>query len=123
MTSLPPGLLPPDLPRLETLRAWHVMWVGLLDEAIAEARQRKAEERRGRERRPPPAEWIVQRGIGIGPPMIHTKIGEGAAQCWARVGAERCAPTTREKARHALAEESAQACGICRPDTVLGLPG
>ncbi|MFF1479125.1 DUF6233 domain-containing protein [Streptomyces sp. NPDC058301] len=99
------------------------MWAGLLDERIADVRQREAEERRGWERRPSPAQWIVQHGIGLGPPMIHTTLGEGAAQCWARVGADRCAPTTREQARAALGENSAEACQICRPDTVLGLLG
>ncbi|MFD9563817.1 DUF6233 domain-containing protein [Streptomyces sp. NPDC059994] len=66
---------------------------------------------------------MVQHGIGIGPPMIHTTLGEGAAQCWARVGAERCAPTTREQARAALSEGGAEPCQIRRPDTVLVLPG
>ena len=63
------------------MRAWHAMWVGLLDERIIEVRQQAEEAHRGKERRPPRAEWIVQHGIGIGPPMIHTGLGEGATQC------------------------------------------
>lgn len=54
MTDLPPGLLPPDLPRLEALCAWHTMWVGLLDERITDVRRREAEKRRAQERRPQP---------------------------------------------------------------------
>ncbi|WP_347232857.1 hypothetical protein [Streptomyces silvensis] len=46
--------LPPDLPRLRTLRTWHAMWVERLDEAIATAEQQEVERARGRARRPPP---------------------------------------------------------------------
>lgn len=121
MTSLPPGLLPPDLDRLRALRAWHHMWVGILDDRIAQVERAEAERRRGEERRPPPPDWIIQHGIGAGPPMIHTKISEGSARCWARVGRERCAPATREQAMAALTQEHAEACRICRPDTELGI--
>ncbi|MFI9041416.1 hypothetical protein [Streptomyces sp. NPDC053726] len=44
--------LPSDLPRLRTLRTWYAMWLGRIDEAIAAAEQREAEQQQGEERRP-----------------------------------------------------------------------
>ncbi|MEV6553732.1 hypothetical protein AB0M57_34280 [Streptomyces sp. NPDC051597] len=82
--------------------------MGLIDERITAVRQRQEQERRARERRPPPPDWIVQHGIGKGPLMIHTKTSPTANQCWARVGAERCAPATREQALAALSEGGAE---------------
>lgn len=115
--------LPPDLLRLRTLRTWHAMWVTRLDEAIAEAERVEAEGQRRQERAAqPPPEWVAQRGVGAGPPTIHTTLGEADA-CWdAVVDYARVRPITRAQALRALADEGAQACIQCRPDTVLGLP-
>ncbi|MFF1443381.1 hypothetical protein [Streptomyces sp. NPDC058295] len=35
--------LPEDLPRLETLRVWHTLWLGRIDAKIAAVQQRQAE--------------------------------------------------------------------------------
>ncbi|MEV5899920.1 hypothetical protein [Streptomyces sp. NPDC052127] len=46
--------LPEDLPRLETLRVWHTLWLGRIDAKIAAVQQRQAEAEHGRRRRPEP---------------------------------------------------------------------
>ncbi|WP_392840276.1 hypothetical protein [Streptomyces sp. LN500] len=50
--------LPPDLPRLRTLRTWYGMWVDRIDEAIAAAEQREKERQQGEERRRPVPDWM-----------------------------------------------------------------
>lgn len=106
--------LPPDLPRLRTLRTWHAMWVARIDEAITEAERRDAEEQHRRERaaRPRP-EWIVEREHS-GPPTIHT------GDCGIKLKGLRVAGCTQEEARRALAD-GANDCPLCRPDNALGL--
>ncbi|MEU9272310.1 hypothetical protein AB0E04_43960 [Streptomyces sp. NPDC048251] len=51
--------LPEDLPRLETLRVWHTLWLGRIDAKIAAVQQRQAETEQGRRRRPEPPDWTV----------------------------------------------------------------
>ncbi|MFB7313129.1 DUF6233 domain-containing protein [Streptomyces sp. NPDC056192] len=108
--------LPPDLPRLRTLRTWYAMWVARIDEAIAAAEQRERERRQGEERRPPVPDWIVELGIGVGSPPIEVHVGG----CYA--AGKRRRAISREQALAALAD-GIRACIHCRPDTELGVLG
>ncbi|MFE3049585.1 DUF6233 domain-containing protein [Streptomyces albidoflavus] len=106
--------LPADLPRLRTLRTWHAMWLARIDGAIAAAEQRQAEARRGAEVRPDPPAYVVQLGIGTGPPVaVHV----GGCP----VAGPRVRPLDAEQARRALVD--VEACSMCRPDTDLGVLG
>lgn len=63
---------------------------------------------------PPPPEWLIERGIGVGrlPVRVH------AGGCWdAR---KRCTAMTMEEARRAPAE-GVPARPQCRPDAALGM--
>lgn len=105
--------LPPDLPRLRTLRTWHAMWVQRLDEAITEAERRETERTRGEQRRPPTPDWLIEKGIG-GRNAVYVHRGG----CWS--GRKRTEAITRDQARQELAAGT-DACPHCRPDTALGL--
>lgn len=63
---------------------------------------------------PPPAEWLIERGIGVGrlPVRVH------AGDCWDT--RKRCTAMTLDEARRALAE-GIPACPHCRPDAALGM--
>ncbi|MCX5158062.1 DUF6233 domain-containing protein [Streptomyces sp. NBC_00264] len=106
--------LPPDLPRLHTLRTWHAMWVERLDDAIAAAEQREKERKQGEERRPPTPDWVMELSIGLGAQPIEVHSGH----CYA-IG-KRHRAISREQALAALAE-GIRACAHCRPDTDLGV--
>lgn len=106
--------LPPDLPRLRTLRMWHNMWLQRIDGAIAAAEQREREQQQGEERRPPAPDWVLELGIGGGAPPAEVHAGH----CYA-IG-RRHRTITREQALEALAE-GVRACVHCRPDTALGV--
>ena len=106
--------LPPDLPRLETLRAWHALWVARIDEKIQ--RVRLAEEQQARaaaaaERRAP--DWLIEYGLNRDamPNAVH------AGDC--RMRGKRVKGVDADTARRALAG-GVEACGHCRPDTELG---
>ncbi|MFJ7489659.1 DUF6233 domain-containing protein [Streptomyces sp. NPDC097727] len=105
--------LPPDLPRLRTLRAWHAMCLRTVDAAITAAEQRAAEQERGKEQRPPTPDWMVERGIGQGAPPIEVHIG-GCHM------ARNTQAVTRGQALQALVA-GVRACIHCRPDTELGI--
>ncbi|MFD8919479.1 DUF6233 domain-containing protein [Streptomyces sp. NPDC059569] len=110
--------LPPDLPRLRTLRTWHAMVVRELDTAIA-ARERQAaadeEAARNREaRRPPPPDWTVSRGIDARRSPVAVHIGG----CHMR--GKHVQAVSRDDAVRLLAD-GVEACAHCRPDTALGL--
>ncbi|MFF5706609.1 DUF6233 domain-containing protein [Streptomyces sp. NPDC012794] len=67
-------------------------------------------------RRPaaPPAERLINYGIGVGRPAARVHIGS----CWDT--RSRCKPATTDCARRALAE-GVHGCPACRPDTALGV--
>ncbi|MEU6766591.1 DUF6233 domain-containing protein [Streptomyces sp. NPDC046853] len=105
--------LPPDLPRLRTLRTWHAMWVQRLDEAIKVAERREAERVRGERARPPAPEWLVEQGLdGRAPVYVHV------GGC--HMAGKRSRGVSRDQARQALYEQI-DACPHCRPDTELGV--
>lgn len=106
--------LPPDLPRLRTLRTWHALWVDRLDEAIAAAERRERERDQGEQHRPAPPDWLLQVGIGAGAPPVAVHVG-GCA-----VSGKRLRPLGRDQAIRALTE-GVTACTLCRPDTELGV--
>ncbi|WP_392750521.1 DUF6233 domain-containing protein [Streptomyces sp. LN590] len=106
--------LPPDLPRLRTLRTWYGMWVARIDEAIAAAEQQEREKQQGEERRPPTPDWIVELGIGVGSPPIEVHVGG----CYS--AGKRRRAISREQAVAAL-DQGIRACIHCRPDTELGV--
>ncbi|MET7857813.1 DUF6233 domain-containing protein [Streptomyces sp. NPDC005318] len=106
--------LPPDLPRLRTLRTWYGMWVGRIDEAIVAAEQREKERQQGEERGPPAPDWVMEFSIGAGARPIELHVGG----CCAAVKRQRV--ITREQAPAALAD-GIRACIHCRQDTELGV--
>jgi hypothetical protein len=106
--------LPPDLPRLRTLRTWYGLWVARIDEAIAAAEQREKERQQGEERRPPTPDWVMELSIGVGARPIEVHVGG----CYAAGKRQRV--ITREQALAALAD-GIRAYIHCRPDTELGV--
>ncbi|MEU9272741.1 DUF6233 domain-containing protein [Streptomyces sp. NPDC048251] len=108
--------LPEDLPRLETLRVWHTLWLGRIDAKIAAVQQRQAETEHGRRRRPEPPQWTVELGIGAGRPPIQVHAGD------CHMAGKRRRPLGRDEARRLLAD-GLRPCTHCRPDTQLDIPG
>ncbi|MER7841532.1 DUF6233 domain-containing protein [Streptomyces sp. NPDC096040] len=78
----------------------------------AALRQRQAEEERGRARRPPAPDWILELNRATGHPLaVH------AGDC-GMVG-RRKRPVGQDDARRLLTTDGVPACPICRPDTAL----
>ena len=106
--------LPSDLPRLETLRTWHVLWVDRIDAKIRQVRER--EERQARtaaaaEERA--LDWLIEYGLNRDamPNAVH--VGD------CTMAGKRSKGTDSDTARRALAG-GVPACSFCRPDTELG---
>ncbi|MEU1126093.1 DUF6233 domain-containing protein [Streptomyces sp. NPDC005899] len=106
--------LPPDLPRLRTLETWLAVSLDRVRQQIAGAEQREKERLRGEERHPPPPDWVIELGIGVGAPPTEVHVGG----CYA-IGRRR-RPVSREQALASLGE-GVRACVHCRPDTELGV--
>ncbi|MFF1542166.1 DUF6233 domain-containing protein [Streptomyces sp. NPDC058291] len=106
--------LPEDLPRLETLRVWHTLWLTRINAKIAAVQQRQAEAERGRLRRPEPPQWTVELGIGTGRPPVQIHAGE------CRMAGKRWRPVGRDEARRLIAG-GLRPCTHCRPDTELDI--
>ncbi|MDR6976023.1 hypothetical protein J2X68_002711 [Streptomyces sp. 3330] len=106
--------LPEDLPRLETLRVWHTLWLARIDAKIAAVQQRQAEVERGLRRRPERPEWTVELGIGAGRPPVQVHSGD------CHMTGERRRPVGRDEARRLLAD-GLRPCAHCRPDTQLDI--
>ncbi|MCR8943949.1 DUF6233 domain-containing protein [Streptomyces sp. OUCMDZ-4982] len=108
--------LPPDLPRLRTLRTWHEQCLREIDHAIAAAEEQAHVERQAQERRaaaaPPP--WMVGlQDITGTPEELH----QGGCIMWAH---RRRKAVTRDEARELLAA-GIRACQFCKPDLELGI--
>ncbi|GAA2919412.1 hypothetical protein GCM10011428_39610 [Streptomyces violaceus] len=72
-----------------------------------------SEQRVGEERRPPPPEWLIERGLDRNNIVaVHT------GECWDP--GKRVKPATRAQAIDALRHQ-VPACSKCRPDTALGI--
>ena len=90
-----------------------------LDAWIAVEKQREAERRMGEARRPPPPEWLVERGIGAGSPP--SRIHKGG--CHMATGV-RVKAISEERVKRALYADVELACPHCNPDTELRvIPG
>jgi hypothetical protein len=106
--------LPPDLPRLETLRTWHAMWVERIDAKIKQVRA--VEEQRARaqaaavERAP---DWLIDYGLNRDAIPIAVHVGG------CHMAGKRSKGVDSDTARRALAG-GVEACSHCRPDTELG---
>ncbi|WP_416476883.1 DUF6233 domain-containing protein [Streptomyces sp. LKA04] len=105
--------LPPDLPRLRTLETWLAYTLDEVRATIARAEQREREVQQGRERRPPPPEWLLEQGLNRDSPPVQVHVGG----CWN--SGKRSKGVTRDDAVRALAA-GVRACSACRPDSALG---
>lgn len=104
--------LPPDLPRLRTLETWLAHSLHRVRQQIADAERREAERQRGITARPPAPDWLLETGIGNGPPVyVHT------GDC--HMAGKRSRGIDRAAALRALTD-GIDACPHCRPDTELG---
>ncbi|MFF3400426.1 DUF6233 domain-containing protein [Streptomyces sp. NPDC002659] len=102
------------LERLRSVRQWLAWQLRRTDEAIAVA-EREDAARAARRTPPPPPDWVLELGIGNGPPSIH------AGECFGvKLGSARVRAISRDEARCALVD-GASACGLCRPDSDLGM--
>ncbi|MFD4830101.1 DUF6233 domain-containing protein [Streptomyces uncialis] len=102
--------------RLAQLRFLERVQLGDLERTrrwIADEERREAERQRGVDARPPTPDWVVEGGIGAGPP-VYVHIG-GCHMAGSRVHA-----VPREAAVRALVD-GVEACPHCRPDTELGV--
>ncbi|GFE19991.1 DUF6233 domain-containing protein [Streptomyces nigrescens] len=104
--------LPPDLPRLRTLETWLQLTLDQVRQAITVAQQQAALQQRAVP--PPPPDWVLQLRIdGEGQPIaVHV------GGC--RTAGRRARPISRDQAMRAIAE-GLEPCGLCRPDTELGI--
>ncbi|MFJ4837148.1 DUF6233 domain-containing protein [Streptomyces sp. NPDC088746] len=103
--------------RLDLLRFLERVQVGDLARTrqwIADEEQRQAEIA-ARHAPPPPPDWIVEQGIGVGRRIVAVHQG------WCRMSGKRTSPITRDEALRLLAADSGMACQQCRPDTELGV--
>ncbi|MFE9701560.1 DUF6233 domain-containing protein [Streptomyces sp. NPDC006270] len=117
------GDLPPDLDRLRTLETWLVLSLDRVRERI-EAVERQAQPRHAPRppaaarpagpRRAPTPDWGIS-SVGVGAPVAEIHRGD----CFA--GGMALRPISAERARAELAD-GVQACGVCRPETVLDKP-
>ncbi|MFJ7418011.1 DUF6233 domain-containing protein [Streptomyces uncialis] len=102
--------------RLAQLRFLERVQLGDLERTrrwIADEERRETERQRGLDARPPVPDWLIEGGIGVGPP-VYVHIG-GCHMAGARVRG-----VTRDQAVRALVE-GVEACPHCRPDTELGV--
>ncbi|MGW6588437.1 DUF6233 domain-containing protein [Streptomyces globisporus] len=118
--------LPPDLPRLRTLETWAANYLTRIRMRIAAVEQQQAQSQRppaptaapappaaGPRRMQKPAWGLTEAGIGTPVTEIHR------GDCWA--GGKTLRTVSEGRARAELAS-GAQACTVCRPDTVLTRP-
>lgn len=101
--------------RLEMLRFTRrvaVQQLAQIDRWIAYEERRQAEQRRGEQARPPAPDWVLELGIGQGPPVaVHVGGCYMVGKRWRAVD--------RGGALRALTE-GVEPCSHCRPDTELG---
>ncbi|MFI6530529.1 DUF6233 domain-containing protein [Streptomyces uncialis] len=105
--------LPPDLPRLRTLETWLELTLREVRQRIADEERREAERARGAAARSPVPDWVVEGGIGAGPP-VYVHIGG------CHMAGPRSRGVARDQAVRALVD-GVDACPQCRPDSALGV--
>ncbi|WP_406281387.1 DUF6233 domain-containing protein [Streptomyces sp. NBC_00209] len=106
-----------EVPRIELLRFQEQVqardlartreWIAQEERRLAEIAARRPP--------PPPPEWLIEMGIGQGRQLVAVYQG-GCKMTGSRVK-----PVPAEEARRLIGENGALACGICRPDTELGM--
>ncbi|WP_405506279.1 DUF6233 domain-containing protein [Streptomyces cyaneofuscatus] len=107
--------LPPDLPRLRTLRTWYAMWLGRIDQAIGQAEEKqRAEQLKAQRQVTATPDWVVEVGIGQGAPAVDVHVGG------CRMAGKRRQTISRDEAVR-LISQGVNACTHCRPDTELGI--
>ncbi|MDQ0961969.1 hypothetical protein QFZ66_005847 [Streptomyces sp. B4I13] len=84
-----------------------------VDRWIAVEEEREASQRRAAALRPKPAEWLIERSIGVGSPPTQVHRGGCPLARGVRVKA-----ISEDQARRALYEH-VSACSFCNPDTAL----
>ena len=104
--------LPPDLPRLRTLETWLQLTLDRVRTAITTAEQVEAQQQRAVP--PPPPDWVLQLSIGGEGQPIAVHVGG------CRSAGKRARPISRDQAMRAVSE-GLEPCGLCRPDTELGI--
>ncbi|MFF9199946.1 DUF6233 domain-containing protein [Streptomyces sp. NPDC014779] len=106
--------LPPDLPRLRTLRTWLGYALAEVEAKIAQLEQEQAAAAAVRARREPP-EWVLSY-LRAGGQAVPDSVHRG--DCRMVSGHTRA--LTREQALHALTDGRIRACEICRAGPDLG---
>ncbi|MFE6931776.1 DUF6233 domain-containing protein [Streptomyces sp. NPDC057699] len=106
-----------EIPRLDLLRFLERVQLQQLDQTrrwITDEEQRQAEHA-ARHPLPPPPDWVVEQGIGVGHRVVAVHQG------WCRMAGRRVKSVPRDEALRLLGEDSGRACQQCRPDTELGV--
>jgi hypothetical protein len=88
--------------------------IAQIDAWIAQEEAREVRQQQADEMRPPPPEWVVERGLQKSN-MVAVHLGD----CWTVKKSTRCVGVTRDQAIDALRRQ-VPACTHCRPDTELG---
>ncbi|MFI9149496.1 DUF6233 domain-containing protein [Streptomyces sp. NPDC053367] len=100
------------LERARTVRWWLAWQLSQLDQQIAKWEREEAAAKAARPL-PPPAEWLLQRGIGQGRPPVAIHAGS------CRLAGSHAAPLSEAEARRALGN-GLPGCEVCDPEAVLG---
>ncbi|GAA3808289.1 DUF6233 domain-containing protein [Streptomyces chiangmaiensis] len=85
-----------------------------IDAWIGQEQEREARQRQAEEMRPPPPDWVVERGL-----QKTNLVAVHAGDCWTVAKSSRCVGVSRAQAVDALRQQ-VPACSHCRPDTGLG---
>ncbi|MEV7369018.1 DUF6233 domain-containing protein [Streptomyces sp. NPDC003631] len=89
--------------------------VAQIDTWIAQEQERETRQQQADEMRPPPPEWVVERGLQK-TNLVAVHMGD----CWAVRKSSRRVGVSRAQAVDALRQQ-VPACTHCRPDTALGV--
>lgn len=105
--------LPPDLPRLHTLRTYLQVQLAHVDAAIRHHEQQTRINTPPAVHEPPP--WLAEYGIGGERTIVQIHRGDCA------MTGNRTRAISEQEARAGVADVGA--CQYCRPDTALGILG
>ncbi|KUJ38486.1 DUF6233 domain-containing protein [Streptomyces sp. MI02-2A] len=88
--------------------------IAQIDAWIAQEEAREVRQQQADEMRPPPPEWVVERGL-----QKTNLVAVHAGDCWTVRKSSRCIGVSQAQAIDALRQQ-VPACWHCRPDTELG---
>jgi hypothetical protein len=109
-----PDQRPPNrLEKLRIVRGFLAHQLDQVDRWIADEEQRRAEQQRGEQARPPVPDWVLERGLNRDSPPVAVHVGG------CHMAGQRVRGVPRDVALRALAK-GVEACGHCRPDAELG---